>query len=170
MANAKIISRVKVPKYIFLLSRNVSAVINFFLTICVYFVFCAFDGITFSWRMLALLYPMLCLMVFNIGVGMILSALYVFFRDTSYLYDIFILLLRYLCAIFYQIDRFSPKIQRMFLMNPIYCYIKYFRTVVIDGMRLSSQYHLLCAGYALAVLVIGILIYRKCNVKFLYYM
>ena len=49
------------------------------LLIFFYFLFIAFDGIDFSLRFLSLLYPIACLIVFNIGVGFILSALYIYF-------------------------------------------------------------------------------------------
>ena len=170
MANSGIITKVNVPKYMFLLSKNVSALINFGLTLCVFFLFAALDKITFSFRFLSLLYPVCCLVVFNIGCGLILSALFVFFRDTGYLYDIFTLLLMYMSAIFYQVDTFAPAVQRLFLCNPIYCYIKYFRVVVLDGNVPSLAFHGLCALYALAALLIGGIIYKKNNHKFLYYM
>ena len=169
ISNAGIFSKVRVPKYLFLLSKNVSALINFGLILCVFFVFVAIDHIAFSWRFLSLLYPVVCLVGFNVGMGMILSALFIFFRDTSYLYDVFTLLLRYMCAIFYRVDSFSEQVQRLFLINPVYCYIKYFRIVVVDGAMPSGKFHLLCAAYAAAVLIIGSLIYKKYNTKFLYY-
>ena len=127
MANAHIFTKVNVPKYLFVLSKNVSSLINFGLNLCVFFLFVLFDGISFGPHFLALLYPIICLVVFNLGVGLILSALFVFFRDITYLYDVFTLLLNYLSAIFYKVDAFSPAVQRIFLLNPIYCYIKYFR-------------------------------------------
>lgn len=170
MSNKKIISKVNIPKYMFLLSNNVSSLINFSLTLCIFFIICVFDKITFHWNFIMLLYPILCLLLFNIGVGLILSALFVFFRDTSYLYDIFLTLLTYLSAIFYNIDRFSVSVQRLFLLNPIYCYIKYFRCVVIDGSVPSLEYHVLCLFYALLVLLIGSIVYKKMNHKFIYYM
>ena len=117
----------------------------------------------------ALLYPILCLVVFNVGVGLVLSALFIFFRDISYLYDIFTLLLMYMSAIFYTVDIFSPKVQNAFMLNPIYCYIKYFRIVVIDGNIPSLAFHALCAFYAVAAVAVGALIYKKYNHKFLYY-
>lgn len=169
MANAKIFSKVNVPKYMFLLSKNVSALVNFSLTLCVYFMFCAVDGIRFGVHMVALVYPILCLLLFNVGVGLILSALYVFFRDVQYLYDVFMTLLNYCSAIFYTVDGYSPAIQRIFLLNPVYCYIKYFRTVTIEGCIPSAAYHLLCAFYALLAVAVGAWIYKKYNHQFLYY-
>ena len=78
--NAAIFTKVNVPKYLFLFSKNVQTLINFGLTLCIFFVFCAFDGITFTWKFFLLLYPICLLVLFNIGVGLILSALFVFFR------------------------------------------------------------------------------------------
>jgi len=167
--NAKIFTKINVPKYMFLLSKNVSALVNFVLTLVVYFIFCAFDKIHFGVHMLSLIFPILCLLIMNIGIGMILSALYVFFKDIQYLYDVFLTLLTYLSAIFYQIDRFAPNMQRLFLCNPVYVYIKYFRTVVIDGKIPSPAYHLLCAFYCLFLFIIGCSVYIKYNRKFLYY-
>lgn len=170
MQNRGIISKVNVPKYLFLFSRNVSALINFGLTLCVFFLFTLMDGITPGLRYLALIYPVLCLIVFNIGMGLVLSALFVFFRDINYLYDIFTLLLMYMSAIFYTVDGYPPLIQKLFLCNPIFCYIKYFRVVVISGEIPSLPYHLLCAFYAIVMVCIGGWIYKKYNHQFLYYM
>jgi len=169
LSNSDIFSKINIPKYMFLLSKNVSVFINFLLTLCVFFIFAYIDKITFSWRLLYLLYPIACLIVFNIGVGLILSALFVFFRDTRYLYDIFLTVLNYLSVIFYTLNGFSGRIQRVFLLNPIYCYIKFFRTVVIDGYLPSLNYHLLCLEYALIALFVGGIIYKKYNHRFLYY-
>jgi len=168
--NSKIFTKINVPKYMFLLSKNVSALVNFGLTLLVYFVFCVFDGIVFHPRQFLLLFPILCLLLLNIGVGLILSAMFVFFRDVRYLYDVMLTLLTYVSAIFYSVDSFTPTGQRLFLLNPIYVYIKYFRTIMIDCKIPSIQYHLLCTFYALIFLVIGGYIYKKNNHAFLYYL
>lgn len=167
--NAGIFSKVNVPKYMFLLSKNVATVINFGLNLIVFLVFCLIDGVPITWKFILLLYPILCLLVFNLGSGFILSALYLMFRDMKYLYDIFTLLLMYVSAIFYSVEIYSPLVQKLFYLNPIYAYISYFRKIVLNGQIPSLQHHLLCAGYAVVVLLIGMAIYKKKNYKFLYY-
>ena len=167
--NSGIFSKVNVPKYMFLISKNVSALINFGINIVVLFVFCAIDGVAFSWKFIMLLYPISCLVVFNLGAGLILSALYLMFRDMKYLYDIFTLLLMYLSAIFYSIDAYSQEIQYLFYLNPIYVYICYFRKIILEGTIPKLSFHLIAAAYAIVVLVIGVIIYKKKNYKFLYY-
>lgn len=170
MGNANIFTKVNVPKYLFLLSKNVQTLINFSLILIVFFLFVALDGLPFSWDFLLLLFPISMLMIFNVGVGLILSALFVFFRDIQYLWSVFTMLLMYMSAVFYPIEQFPENLQRYFLLNPLYCYIKYFRIIVINGTgRPSNEYHLLCAIYAFIALSLGCIMYKKYNTKFLYY-
>jgi len=80
MGNAGIFTKVNIPKYLFLFSKNIQTLINFGLTLCVFVVFCFLDQIVFTWKVILLIYPIVCLVLFNVGVGLILSALFVFFR------------------------------------------------------------------------------------------
>ena len=169
IGNANIFSKVRVPKYMFLFSKNVSSLINFGITLGIYFVFVAINGIPFTWKFVLLLFPILCLVVFNLGMGLILSALYVFFRDIQYLYSIFTLLLMYMSAIFYSIETFPQIGKNLFFLNPIYVYIRYFRKIVIEGDIPSIWLHLAALGYAVAAFGIGAWIYKKKNHSFLYY-
>ena len=169
MGNASIFTKVNVPKYLFLLSKNVQALINFGLTLIVLFALCLIDGVGFTWRIVFLLYPILMLMCFNIGLGLILSALFVFFRDIQYLWSVFTLLLMYLSAIFYTITSYSQQAQNLFLLNPVYLFIKYFRSILIDATIPPLWFHLLIFADALIAVGIGSLIYKKKNTQFLYY-
>ena len=169
MANAHIFTKINVPKYLFLLSKSVSAIINFGLTLAVFFIFVAIDRVPFSWSFFAVLYPICTLTLFNLGVGMVLSALYIFFRDIQYIYDIFTMLLMYMSAIFYQVDGYPAWVQRVFLLNPVYCNIKYVRVVVLEGHLPSLAFHGLLLLYAAAALAAGAIIYKTQNQKFLYY-
>lgn len=167
--NADIFTKVNIPKYMFLLSKNISSLINFGITLCIYFLFVLINGIPITWKFILLLYPIVCLVMFNVGVGLILSAAYVFFRDIQYLYGIFTMLLMYMSAIFYSIDTFPQIGRNLFLVNPVYVYIRYFRKIVIENTIPSVWFHLIAIGYALIALLVGFFIYKKKNHSFLYY-
>ena len=167
--NAGIFTKVNVPKYLFLFACNVQTVINFALTLLVFFFFCWLDRISFSLRFLLLLYPIATLLVFNIGVGMVLSALFVFFRDINYLWSVFIQLLMYGSAIFYTVDRLSPATRQILGCNPVYRHIAYVREVVLGGTVPDLASHLALAGCALAAFLVGAFMYRRYNTRFLYY-
>lgn len=168
--NAQIFSKINVPKYMFLLSRNVSSWINLGINICVLFTFCLIDGVTLSWKVVTLVYPIACIMLFSLGIGLILSALYIMFRDMKYLYDVFTLMLMYVSAIFYSTSSYPEDVQKLFYINPLYIYISYFRKVILERTIPSLPLHLIGAAYALCAMLAGMLIYKKQNYKFLYYL
>ena len=167
--NAGIFSKVKVPKFIFMLARNTQTFINFLIILAVFFFFCLLDDITFTWRFLLLAYPVITLTVFNIGLGFILSALFVFFRDMHYLWQVFTRLLFYGSAIMYPISGLAPEVQRIFTFNPIYMHIAYFREITISGSVPSLAHHLILLGAAAAAFTVGAVMYRRLNNRFLYY-
>lgn len=170
VSNGAIFSKVNVPKYLFLLSKNMQTLINFGLTLVVFFAFCLLDHITFTWKFIFLLFPVSCLLLFNIGVGMVLSALFVFFQDVQYLWGIFTQVLMYMSAIFYTIDHYAPWQKNLFLCNPVYLFIRYFRKIVIEATIPSVWFHLLMMVDVAIVLLFGSFMYKKYNHQFLYYL
>jgi ABC-type polysaccharide/polyol phosphate export permease len=168
MANASIFSKVKVPKYLFLFSRIASSSINFFLTLIVYVAFVIAYGLPITWKFIMLLYPIACMFVLILGVGLILSALFVFFKDIQYLYGVFITALMYATPIFYTVDIMGSKAW-IFYLNPLYYYATYFRSVVINGVIPSLEFHAMMLIISAVFFAIGCWMYKKYNYKFLYY-
>ena len=169
VSNSSIFSKINVPKYLFLFSKNVSALINFGIILVIYFCFVAFEGISFTWQFILLLYPVICLILINVGIGLILSALFIFFKDIQYLYRLFTQVVMYGSAIFYSIDILPQNLQALFYCNPIFVCITYFRSIVLHNTVPDLWLHLLLAGYALLLFGIGCWVYKKYNYKFLYY-
>ena len=169
MANASIFTKVNVPKILFIFSKAVQSFINFGLTLLLYFVFCIVKHMHFGIETFSLIYPILMLFVLNVGIGMILSVLFVFFRDIEYLYSVFLVLLNYVSAIFYPITIVPAQYQKLFYLNPVFVFIKYFRMVMMEGVVPGWPIQALCAGYALFFFSIGCLLYKRFNHEFLYY-
>lgn len=169
VSNSSIFSKINVPKYLFLFSKNISALINFGIILLIYFGFVALEGINFTILFLFLLYPIVCLILINLGIGLILSALFIFFKDIQYLYRLFTQVVMYGSAIFYNIDIMPQHLQTLFYCNPIFVCITYFRSIVLYDAVPDLRLHLLLVGYALLLFGIGCWVYKKYNYKFLYY-
>ena len=177
IGNSAIFSKINVPKYLFLFSRNVSSLINFGLTFIVFLIFCLLRQVPITPLFFGLISPVLCLIVFNLGVGMILSAMYIFFRDIQYLWGVFLTLLMYLTAIFYDPHQLGGAVgenEWVFNLNPVYVYVSYFRYLVLGSNGAPPSFpplwlNLLAVGYAALAFLIGALIYKRKNHKFLYY-
>ena len=167
--NAAIFTKINIPKYLFLFSKNISSLINFGITLMLYFIFVAIDSIPFTWKYLLLIYPVVMLVLFNIGMGLILSALYIFFRDMQYLWGVLTQLLMWMSALFYSIDTYPMYIQYLFFLNPVYLFIRYFRKIVIDGVVPAVYFHVLMAADVGLALLIGCVLYKRYNHQFLYY-
>ena len=167
--NADIFTKINVPKYLFLLAKNVQALMNFGLTLGVFFIFCAIDGVPFTWKFFLLLYSVFCMLLLNIGIGLILSALHIFFRDVAHIWPIFTILIMYASAIFYDVSTFSETVQTLLYVNPVYQNIVYFRQIVLYQTVPSFGYHMLLLGSSLLFVAIGLFIYHRYNWRFLYY-
>lgn len=168
VGNASIFSKVNVPKYLFLFSNVASSSVNFGLTLILYFMFVFADGLSFHFKFLLLIYPILCLIILSLGVSMILSALNVFFKDIVYLYGVFMTALNYCTPTFYTPDILGDKAY-IFNINPLFLVIDYMRRIVIDNQIPDWKMHFGILAYALIVLLIGFFIYKKYNYRFLYY-
>ena len=81
-ANGGIISKINVDKRLFIYSRSISCLINFLLTMIIMFVVSGINGISFNVKFILLIFPIVCLYFLNMGIGYILSVLFVFFKDT----------------------------------------------------------------------------------------
>ena len=78
-------------------------------------------------------------------------------------------MLMYVSAILSTVDGYSELVQRIFLLNPVYLFISYFRKIVIEATIPPLWFHLLIAFDVLLALGIGCLMYKKYNHRFLYY-
>jgi len=75
----------------------------------------------------------------------------------------------YMSAIFYTIDQYDYTTQCLFLVNPVYLFIRYFRKIVIEATIPTLWFHLLMLTDVVIVLSIGCWMYKKYNTRFLYY-
>lgn len=169
LTNASIFSKINVPKHLFILSKNVSAFINFLLTVVIFFSFVFAYGIKPSISMIHIVVPIVCLIIFNYGVGLVLSALYVFFRDIQYLYGIILQVVMYGSAIFYSADGFTGLMHDIFYLNPLYIYITLIRQTVIYNTVPDMLLWILAVMYAVLSLALGHWVYHRYNYQFIYY-
>lgn len=183
--NQAIIKKVYVPKYMYPLSSILSTFVTFAISIVCYicvWIFFKLTGIsggenlTITWRILLVFIPMLYVLVFSAGVGLILSVLNVFFRDIEYIWDVLVKLLFYMVPIVYPLQKITtPWIVFVIKINPLYTMIELFRQCVLYGSSVTAQvlswklllYSAVCS---IGVLVVGIWIFNKYSDKIVYHL
>lgn len=167
LGNAPLIKKVYVPKYIFPLEKVVFALVNTMFSMLALALIIAIVGAPVS--LLALLSPFAVALTFgfNLGVGIILSALVVFFRDIKHFYSVIVLALTYMTPIFYSESILDPVVSQVVHFNPMYWYVKLFRDLVVYGVAPEIRTWLVCVAGALVSIAVGLLIFRKTQDKFI---
>jgi ABC-2 type transport system permease protein len=165
-----LIKKVYIPKYVFPLEKTIFSLVNmlFSLTafVIVFVVFLITGQVELHATMLLFFVPMIYVFVFALGLNLIVSTLNVFFRDVGHLWSVFMTVWMYATPIIYPLDLVPSWLQSLIRLNPLYHYVNYFRNVMIYGTLPSLADNLICIGYALCFLAIGITIFRKNQDKF----
>ncbi|SDB32248.1 ABC transporter permease [Butyrivibrio sp. INlla16] len=159
--NRNLLLRVKVPKNVFVLSRCYTALVNFLYTLLAFFPLVFLSGVKPSITML--LFPIdivLCVM-FGLGVGYILSILYVFFADIKYLYTVFLTMLMYMSALFYPVEQVPAAMQMVINNNPVYCYMLFARDTMIYSTFPTKDLWIKAIFWAVAAYLLGYLVFRR---------
>lgn len=169
VANFSLINKVYIPKYIFPLSKCLFVGINFLLTLIPLYVVIIATGTGLNWWHLLLPFSFICLFLFTVGMGFILSTISVFLRDMFYIYGIIITIWTYLTPIMYDISIINPTLQFIMKFNPLYQFINFARSIILYGNCPTLGQFAGCAVSALVVFFLGIFIFKKKQDKFIYY-
>lgn len=169
VANFSLINKVYMPKYIFPLSKCMFVGINFLLTLIPLYVIIFLTGTGINIYHILLPYVFLCLFLFTVGMGFILSTIAVFLRDMFYIYGVMITLWTYMTPIMYDFAIIPEKLQILFKCNPIYWFIKFARDIILYNRVPDLNVWIYCGVFAIGSLVVGMMVFKKNQDKFIYY-
>ncbi|MDL2325194.1 ABC transporter permease [Ruminococcaceae bacterium OttesenSCG-928-A16] len=176
LGSASLIKKVYIPKYIFPLEKVIFSFVNALFSLIALIIVFIFTKSTVSAWLALFWVPMVLLFIFNLGAGLILSALTVFFRDIKHFYGVVLTALNFLTPIFYTesifmgksgfIEQYMPLVLRM---NPVYWYVSMFRRLVVYSMPPTLSQWIGCIGWAFVALVLGLAIFKKAQDRFILY-
>lgn len=169
VANFSLINKVYIPKYIFPLSKCLFVGINFLLTLIPLYAIILLTGTGLNIYHLLLPYAFICLFLFTVGMGFILSTIAVFLRDMFYIYGVMITLWMYLTPLMYDFSIIPENLQIFFKFNPLYWIIKYVRDIILYNKIPDVETWIFCAAFGLVILLIGMFVFKKNQDKFIYY-
>ena len=168
--NAAMLKKIYVPKYIFTLSKVNSAFVNLLYSLVALLAVMLFTHVRFTFWWFMIVIPIAELYVFCVGLGLLLAAANVFFRDIGNIWGVVTLAWMYLTPIFYDLDILSPQVRYwMPRLNPLYMYIRQVRDFILVGSW--ERYLLTIRGAFMAVLMlaIGVFVFNKTKDNFILY-
>lgn len=165
--NKALIRKVYVPKYFFPISRVCSSFITNFLSIITVFSVMLVTGMKVSWLSFLIVLPLLLLLITSAGIGLILSAVNVFFRDIKHLYGVVLIFLMYTTPIFYPVEIIPEKYLKIIEWNPLFPILRMFRDVLLNNQLPQSVDLTTAVLEAVVFLMAGLLIFYKTQDRFI---
>jgi ABC-2 type transport system permease protein len=137
-----LVRKIQFPRMVIPLSVVLLATFNLALNLLVVLGFALLEGVrpTLSWLELPLIIAMLA--VFATGVAMLLSALFVTFRDVQPIWDVISQVLFYASPVIISVEtvreRVSEAVLHLYMLNPLAVVFQQFRHAVINHSTLSA--------------------------------
>ena len=166
VGNAPLITKVYVPKYIYPLSRVLSSSINLLFSLIPLLAVMLITGAPLRPALLLLPFGLICLFLFSLGIGLLLSTAMVFFRDTQFLWGVVSMLWMYLSPIIYPESIIPVKFLTLYKCNPLYHIIRFIRIILMDGISPEPKAYGLCIIASAVPLIIGAVVFKKNQDKF----
>ena len=166
---ASLIKKVYIPKYIFPLEKCLFAFVNMLFSCVALIVVILIVRMPVHLTALMFFFPMICTLIFSMGMSLILSSINVFFRDVGHLYSVWTVAWMYLTPVIYPVDVLPERILPLMKLNPMYHYVTYFRDVVMYGVIPGLNAHLICLLFAFTFLGIGLVMFKKQQDRFILY-
>ena len=165
--NAAMIKKVYVPKYLYTLSSILYNYIIFLISLIVLVIVSLVLGVRPTIYLLQAPLALILVLLFSVGCSYILATLGVFFRDMEYLWSVALMLIMYMCAIFYKPERLlASGFYWILKYNPLYCIISIFRDAVF-GQMMDINYFIYALGFSIVTIIIGLICFIKKKDEFI---
>jgi ABC-2 type transport system permease protein len=153
-----IVRKVDFPRLAVPLATVTTALLNLGLNLIVVLIFLLASGGSPRWTWLALPLLVLALALLALGLGMLLSALFVRYRDVEPIWDVVLQVLFYATPIFYTVDLLAEKggedVAHAVMGNPFATLVQEGRHLLIDPSHVSAAEAI--GGYAWLLIPVGI--------------
>jgi lipopolysaccharide transport system permease protein len=160
-----LISKVYFPRLIIPLSSVGTGLIDFAISACILLALMVYFGIGWSWNLLAVPFLMIAVIFIALGVGTLLSALTVTYRDFRYVMPFMVQFWMYATPVVYPASLFPEKWQWVLFLNPMAGLIEGFRSAFLDrpfdwmGIGISMS-------VAVVVFLLGVFYFEKMERRF----
>jgi ABC-type polysaccharide/polyol phosphate export permease len=171
VGNGSLLNKVKLPVTVFplatIFANTFQLLVGMLPLLCVLTIVIS----THRWlsliNVLAIPLTLISLVLVSTGVGLLLSALYVFFRDLPFFYELIQFVIMLSSPIFYPAAIVDPKIRPILELNPLAPIIESLRQLVISGDL--PDWTLIARSWlsGLIILGIGLLTFKWLRPKFM---
>jgi ABC-2 type transport system permease protein len=114
-----LLRKINFPKYVIILAGSFSAFINLLINFVVIGLFMVITDVSLTWNALIIIPLIVELFIFSIALAFFLSALYVKFRDVSYIWEVIMQAAFYATPILYPLSLIPHRAAKFLILNPM---------------------------------------------------
>ena len=171
---APLLKKVRVSRFVFPVQKVLFALVNFTFSLVAVALVMLWFRVVPTWHIIWLPVGLFLLVLFCSGIGLIVGSLAVFFRDVVHLWSVILTAWTYLTPIFWVPTQLAANgaptwVMSIVELNPMYGFVTFMRDIFLWNQNPSMQTLGLCVIWALVMLGIGILVFRKTQHKFILY-
>src|SRR3954454_10801906 len=164
-----LVRKIRFPRLVIPASVVLTATFNLALNIIVVLVFATITGVTPHWGWLFMPLILVLLAAFTLGTAMLLSALYVRFRDIKPIWEVVLQALFYATPILYVIETLpTARLPHLLMLSPVAALLTQVRHMFIDPAAPSAAQAaggslrlLVPIGIVLGLLVLGFWVFNR---------
>jgi len=166
VGNANLVTKVYIPRQILVLSNALSTLINSLLTFIVLLpiILVVLGHLPVTVPLFLLIHVVYFWFIF--GAGLLLSALYVYFRDLNQIWEVAIRVLFFCSPIFYPLTIIPASIMPYYQLNPVTQFITIYRDVMVTGNLPSLFSIAVVIGFTIAAYFVGSFVFSKLQRRF----
>jgi len=152
VSRGDLIRKINFPKYIIVISGTVSALINLIINMGVVLIFCIINGVELRTEAILLIPLLLELYVFALAIAFFLAALNTKYRDSGYLWEIFLQAAFYATPVLYPLQTVvstMPEAARWLMLSPVAQIVQDIRYVLVTKQTITL--HALVDGWRVGI-------------------
>lgn len=176
VSRGDLLRKLNFSKHIIVFSAILGALINFLINLVVVLIFALINGVTISNYAYFSFFLFVELVVLVVGIALLLSTVFVYYRDLAQVWEVLLQAGMYATPIIYPITfvlERHPLAAKILMLNPIAQMIQDFRYLLIDRAnvtiwQMSTNWFYIAIPYLIPfiLLFIGITVFKKNATKF----
>jgi ABC-type polysaccharide/polyol phosphate export permease len=158
--NANLVTKIYFPKAIFPIASISSQLLDFLVAGALLVVVLAFMGVGLSAHLLWVPVLLVTLILFTIGLGTLLSAASLFFRDVKYIVEVILTFAIFFTPVFYEVAMFE-RWASVLMINPIAPILESLNNVIVLQQPPPLDWLGYSFGLSAALCVVSLVFFRK---------
>ena len=159
--NSSLITKIKLPTEIFPLASILSKMVDFLLTLIIFFLFIFIYRIPLQLTILFLPLVFLIQFILVVGISLVLSAINVYYRDVQNMIGVFITLWMYLTPVIYPQELIPQTFIPIFNLNPMMPIINAYRNIILYGVTPSWQSFIYSVVLSIIIFIFGYSFFKR---------